>query len=765
MLAIVNTTMGNACSRSGQPLREENPGVLQPIARNDELHQNGHATLSEDEEVTSHGCCARPKKTKVEPEVRDHSIHGASEKGAVYQDDRYIDYDGEFEEGMCDQSGRTPCNIPLLCCLALAFLVVAVGLSRLVGVFFQGSSDPLAQSSRENVVDQKARLRITNGCQDEPLWVAFLSEHSMVDKQNLKLAPMESHDFEIPPNGLEGSGTTRWFSKWRCVSNGNSCEIGDSGGLGQKCDIAAGCAPPVDTKFNAKFGVEGKTCNTTAGEFGGCDFVDVSLQDGYTVPFKLEIKGDCRAELAKGADKINKIVDCTGLTMDKCPIDEILGNSGSQVSLKALNPVWKSTVGCFSPCSKLSFEEWSETSKTSERRQPTGRHRGAEAYCCPTLKTCNTTVVDGTRYAHAVHSMCPGINAYDYDNGMGVGTCPAGTRYEMIFFCPPHKPGNLDASTGKAVKKANLGTSTGKAVKKATPPKEDMKGAGHSQPNRLRITNGCGKEPLWIASNVKQLDMNNVKIVPRGSHDFAVTGNSTSVRYWPKARCNSDGRECTIGDSAGPDHMCGNARGCAPFLDTKFKGTFGIEGKPCSLVDGESDGCDFVDVGLVDGYTVPFKFKVYGDCKSRLAVGTDKLDRVVDCSKLSLDKCPCKEQLGENKFDMQVVNSNTNEVVGCYSPCSKLTLPERDNDVARGKRAKDEDVAPYCCPSPPATPESCREGPVNKTDYVRAIHEMCPGVHGYAYDHGTGWLTCPAGTKYEMIFFCPDEDTITCAVG
>lgn len=36
--------------------------------------------------------------------------------------------------------------------------------------------------------------------------------------------------------------------------------IGESGGQGQECDNK-GCAPPVDTKFEATFGEAGHSCD------------------------------------------------------------------------------------------------------------------------------------------------------------------------------------------------------------------------------------------------------------------------------------------------------------------------------------------------------------------------------------------------------------------------------------------------------------------------------------------------------------------------
>jgi len=312
----------------------------------------------------------------------------------------------------------------------------------------------------------------------------------------------------------------------------------------------------------------------------------------------------------------------------------------------------------------------------------------------------------------------------------------------MIFYCPSEKPG---------------------VVEKHPPPPSPKEKKPPT--TRLRITNGCDKEPLWIAYMAKHMfDSENIKLDPLQSHDLKIPSNLSSTRYWPKLRCNSRGSECSIGDSGGPGQKCDHTLGCAPPLDTKFEGTFGLEGKTCNLGSGETDGCDFVDVSLVDGFTVPFKFDIYGDCKARRAKHTDKVSRTVDCSKLSVAECPCHEDLGSRKdVSLKVANPDTNIAMGCYSPCSKLTYSNWRNDMALGVKPDDKTASPYCCPTPPETPESCASGPVNRSQYVQAIHRMCPGVYGYAYDDGMGLLTCPAGTRYEMTFYCPTEAPEKCA--
>ena len=46
-------------------------------------------------------------------------------------------------------------------------------------------------------------------------------------------------------------------------------------------------------------------------------------------------------------------------------------------------------------------------------------------------------------------------------------------------------------------------------------------------------------------------------------------------------------------------------------------------------------------------------------------------------------------------------------------------------------------------------------GPVVDTKYVEAVHKLCPSVYAYAYDDGMGLAQCPAGTRYDVTFYCP----------
>ena len=98
---------------------------------------------------------------------------------------------------------------------------------------------------------------------------------------------------------------------------------------------------------------------------------------------------------------------------------------------------------------------------------------------------------------------------------------------------------------------------------------------------------------------------------------------------------------------------------------------------------------------------------------------------------------------------------STSSVVGCYSPCAKLTYQQWGQGHAFTPESKE--AQDYCCATPPISPKQCSSGPVIHTKYVQAVHRMCPSVYAYAYDDGIGLAQCPAGTRYDVTFYCPDS--------
>lgn len=255
-------------------------------------------------------------------------------------------------------------------------------------------------------------------------------------------------------------------------------------------------------------------------------------------------------------------------------------------------------------------------------------------------------------------------------------------------------------------------------------------------------------------------DPQNIKLAPMEAFDFATFNGFASMRFWPKMACDEHGDNCGLGGSGGPGQACVIGTGpnadysnCAPPLDTKFEGTFGQVGVTCNPdIPSSLSACDYVDISLVDGYTLPFKLEIHGHCTNSQ---DGRIVNLIDCSGLTFDRCPPVDTFGAVKKPLKAINPHTGLVSGCYGPCMKLIDPKWGNTAAKGRHAVEPDIAPFCCATPPLTPEQCAAGPIKNTAYVNAVHAMCPGVYGFSYDDGMGLMRCQAGTAYELTFLCP----------
>lgn len=284
-------------------------------------------------------------------------------------------------------------------------------------------------------------------------------------------------------------------------------------------------------------------------------------------------------------------------------------------------------------------------------------------------------------------------------------------------------------------------------------------GGGTPPPTRLRITSNC-TQSIWIAHSDNVTDPQNIRLDRGQSRDYQIpAGGLSAVRFWPKTGCNANGQSCVMGDSGeGGGRPC-PATGCQPPLDSKFEATFAPIGGAAQT---------WYNLSQVDGYTLSFKVVPFG-----AGVGSGSCV-VSDCAGLSLAQCPGADDLsGGGAFptyareDLRVRDS-AGTVVACAAPCKRLNYP------APYGRGLPENVDPglhMCCPTPidPAsgrctaangcmTPEACRAPSdprsVVHTDYVAAMHAMCPSAYAYSYDDANGLHACPADTKFEVTF-CP----------
>ncbi|PRP86477.1 hypothetical protein PROFUN_05259 [Planoprotostelium fungivorum] len=249
------------------------------------------------------------------------------------------------------------------------------------------------------------------------------------------------------------------------------------------------------------------------------------------------------------------------------------------------------------------------------------------------------------------------------------------------------------------------------------------------------------------------------------------------TRFWAKYGCDESGRNCLIGDSMQywpqPPGGCPDG-GCHIPIDSLFEATWGCKpGTPCS----QKNPTTWWDTSQVDGWTIPYKVLLFGDTgRCDCDVGNCKNLTSVDGSRLDLRKCPTNEDASwngrfpafngksMNNLDLRYIKNNM--VLGCMSPCKKLTYG------APFGYGFNEGTLPslyMCCPTPDPQncrveqgcigPHDCRAGPIEDTQFVKAVHAMAPGIYSYSYDDGVGLHACPAGVvKYQMEF-CPAGST------
>jgi len=263
--------------------------------------------------------------------------------------------------------------------------------------------------------------------------------------------------------------------------------------------------------------------------------------------------------------------------------------------------------------------------------------------------------------------------------------------------------------------------------------------------SKLTIKNAC-EEPIWIASQIEDKWRakypNNKRLGHGESFTWTFPHNQSvsSFRFWPKMGCidddsTSNGFDCVIGQSGG-DFQGPSPGGFGPDVNSKFEGTF----------NDPVTGMDWWDTSGVDGYTLPYKLELSG-CPN----GTP-----LDCSRLTFQDCPDSVTLAGQTMSQRLYHpSNPAAMVGCYSPCAKLTTNQWQN--APVYNPSDPEALWMCCPAGVA-PEDCQThspGGITQTEYVQTFHEKCPGVYAYSYDDAIGLQSCPPGTHYTWTLFCP----------
>ncbi len=299
------------------------------------------------------------------------------------------------------------------------------------------------------------RLKIVNGC-GNPVWVQWLTAPGIAFNaaNRAKLASLGSSiEYDVPDKGLP---SMRFWPGYDCDGNGQNCRVGASGGpatLGFTCP-PGGCAPPIDSKFEASFGcIPGVTdaqCvqnpSAPGQPLGRGDWWNASFVDGYTAPMKVVVHGNCPtgpqpAPVFGPGGPPGGVIDCSTIRVSDCPTNENLSTNGqfpalSSVNLIATNPTTGAQAGCYSAGSKLTFSHWANgfTTYPADSAQ-------AKMYSCPTPPVspdqCSAGPASKTKFHNMVHQHCA-TYTYPYDDGVGLSSCPSATdvSYEVTFYCP-----------------------------------------------------------------------------------------------------------------------------------------------------------------------------------------------------------------------------------------------------------------------------------------------------------------------------------------
>ncbi|GGI80689.1 hypothetical protein [Legionella impletisoli] len=317
------------------------------------------------------------------------------------------------------------------------------------------------------------------------------------------------------------------------------------------------------------------------------------------------------------------------------------------------------------------------------------------------------------------------------------------------------------------------------------------------QTSRFRVTNQCD-EPLWIQQDFKNPtnDPNVVEIAPGLAYDYAIPDKGlASTRFWAKKGCNEHGYNCKVGESTAVPEA--ESKGWqkppyAPDINSKFEATWGCVAAifnhnpslcaPNPSAPGQNLGPEtWWNGSAVDGYTLPYAVNVINHQNTCLDLHSEQVltDPGVNCGGLKPTLCPASANLStEGQFNtingvnvtevnLQWVEKETGESIGCFSPCAKLTTAQGSDGgsdaggwkhILGGLTPESPEAQMYCCPTPPISSGQCSAGPAARSSYAQAVTQIqqC-NSYTYAYDDAKGLARCGPQTKFELIF-CPKED-------
>ncbi|KAG7611098.1 Protein kinase domain [Arabidopsis suecica] len=183
---------------------------------------------------------------------------------------------------------------------------------------------------------------------------------------------------------------------------------------------------------------------------------------------------------------------------------------------------------------------------------------------------------------------------------------------------------------------------------------------------------------------------------------------SWSGRLWGRSFCSTSSTgnfSCATGDCGSGKIECSDS-GARP---------------PTTLIDftlDATDGQDFYDVSVVDGYNLP------------LVVVPQRLGSGRTCSNVG-----CVVNLNKTcPSELKVMGSSNKEhPIACMNACQKFGLPE------------------FCCYGEYGKPAKCQP-----TLYSTNFKNECPLAYSYAYDNENNTFRCSNSPNY-VITFCPND--------
>ncbi|CAN4093998.1 unnamed protein product [Withania somnifera] len=232
---------------------------------------------------------------------------------------------------------------------------------------------------------------MVNKCQ-QTIWPGLLS--------NAGIAPLSTTGFVLQKGEsktitVPSSWGGRFWGRTHCTEDSTgkfTCATGDCGS--GKLECAGGNAAPPATL--AEFTLDG---------YGGMDFFDVSLVDGYNLPMLVVPQG--------GTGENCKSTGCAVDLNGACPSE-----------LKVMMSTGGESVACKSACEAFKQDE----------------------YCCAGAYN-NPDTCKPSSYSMLFKKACPSAYSFAYDDKTSTFTCAGASNY-LITFCPSPNTSQKSSSSG-----------------------------------------------------------------------------------------------------------------------------------------------------------------------------------------------------------------------------------------------------------------------------------------------------------------------------